>query len=83
VRLFIALPVLALAACGHQEVPIADPAEMEQLLVRLEAEQASAADLLPAKASAKIHQAERLVPPLEKVQVDKIDPQIALSVISG
>ena len=71
------------SACAGQEAPQPDPVAVDRLLVRLDAQQSGVAEELGSKARQKLNRADRLVPPLEKVQPDKIDPEIAFSLIAG
>ena len=79
----LVLVAIGCAACTRQEAPQPDPAAVDRLLVRLDAQQSGVAEELGPKASQKLNRAERLVAPLEKVQPDKINPEIALSLIAG
>ncbi|HET9426892.1 MAG TPA: hypothetical protein VFO69_00890 [Allosphingosinicella sp.] len=67
--------------CSSEEPPAPDPGTVERLLVRLDSQSDSAVERLPHKARQKVQSAERLVAPLEKVQADKIDPNLALALI--
>ena len=78
----ILLTALGCAACAGQDEPQADPAAIERLLVRLDAQQSGVAEQLPPKATEKLNRAERLVAPLEKVQPDKINPDVAIAIIA-
>ena len=69
------------AACSGETPPPPEPGAVERLLARMEAQRDDPARLLPVKAREKVRQAERLVPPLEKVQADRIDPDLALALI--
>ena len=80
-------PILVLlcawaAGCGREQQAAADPVEVDRLLARLEAGEATAVSA-SAYNSEKISRAERLVAPLEKVQPDKIDPDLAFAMIGG
>ncbi len=79
----VLVAALGCAACAAEETPEPDPAAVERLLVRLDAQQSGVAEALGPKASQKLNRAERMVAPLEKVQADKINPEIALSLIAG
>ncbi len=72
---------IACAGCSSEEPPAPDPAAVEQLLVRLESQQGGNLDRLPRKTRQKVQRAERLVAPLEKVQADKINPNLALAFV--
>ena len=79
----LVLSALGCAACAREAPPQPDPAAVERLLVRLDAQQSGVTEELGPKASQKLSRAERLVAPLDKVQADKINPEIALSLIAG
>jgi hypothetical protein len=77
---------LACAACAREEPPQADPADVERVLARLEAQDDSGArieETLGPKAKAKAEQADRLVPTLSRVPVEKIDPSVAASLLAS
>jgi hypothetical protein len=79
-RSALLLIALLAAGCAREDAPAPQPVEVERLLVRLNVAQDQP---LPAKARDKIYRAERLVAPLEKVQPDKIDPNLAAALIAG
>ena|SRR5687767_15222731 len=69
---------LLCGGCVGDEAPAPDPAQVERLLFRLEAQRAGADDLpVSSQARDKLNRAERLVAPLDKVQSDKIEPELA------
>ena len=78
--IFAALAVFC-GACAREAPPPPDPGDVERLLARMDAQRDDPSDHLPDKAVAKIRRAERLVAPLEKVQADRIDPDLALKLI--
>ena len=68
-------------ACAAEAPPKPNPGDVERLLARMDAQRDDASDHLPDKAVAKVRRAERLDAPLEKVQADRIDPDLALELI--
>lgn len=72
---------IACAGCSSEEPPAPDPGAVEQLLVRLDSQQGGTLDRLPQKTRQKVQRAERFVAPLEKVQADKINPNLALAFV--
>ena len=68
-------------ACSSEAPPPPAPGSVERLLARMDAQRDDPAEQLPVKAREKVRRAERLVPPLEKVQADRIDPDLALALI--
>jgi hypothetical protein len=73
-----------LAACSGDPPPKPDPQQVREALARLESRQSQPADAwLSRKQRTRLHQAERLVAPLEKVQPDRIDPALAAALIAG
>ncbi|HMJ94013.1 MAG TPA: hypothetical protein VK472_07930 [Allosphingosinicella sp.] len=72
------LPLALIAAASADEAPPhADPAGVERLMARLDAEQA-----LPHAVAEKVQKADRISGAVLKVAPEKIDPQIAIALIA-
>ena len=75
-----ALPCLLLslvAACADEAPPRADPAEVERLVARFEAQ----SELPPAMAE-KVQKADRISGAMLRIAPEKIDPDVAAALIA-
>lgn len=76
----LSLPLLA-AACSEAPPAAADPERVEQALAAAGAEAAAAEPPAADKARDKLEKADRLVGTLDKVQPDRVDPDVAASLL--
>jgi hypothetical protein len=74
-RLLVLLSSIALAACGSAEAePAPDPKKLEMFLASLEEEPAPAVE-------DKVRDADRLLGTVQKIDPERIDPDIARSLL--
>ena len=74
-RLWLLLSCALLAGCGAAEAePAPDPEQLEIFLARLEAEPA-------AGVSDKVREADRLMGTVQKIDPERIDPDIARTLL--
>ena len=77
-RLIAILPLaLAAAGCAEESAPRADPAKVERLMARVEAEQA-----LPTGIQSKLQKADRIAGTVARIAPEKIDPDVAVALIA-
>jgi hypothetical protein len=78
VRAFLLLPLASIAAgCADEAPPRADPAQVERLVARLDAQQT-----LPPALAEKVQKADRISGTVLKVAPEKIDPNVAVALIA-
>jgi hypothetical protein len=77
-RALLLLPIASIvAACADEAPPRADPAEVERLVARLEAQPE-----LPPAIAEKVRKADRVSGSVLKVAPEKIDPNVAVALIA-
>jgi hypothetical protein len=83
--LFLFIPLVLLAGCSKPE-PAADPAAVDRLVASFETPDATAAEgdnqAVPASIEKKAEKADRLTDTLVKVEPDRVDPDLAATLIT-
>ena len=75
-RLLPCVLLFPVAACADPEPPRADPARVERLMARLDAQPS-----LPPGVAKKVEKADRLSGAVLKIAPEKIDPDVAAALI--
>jgi hypothetical protein len=84
--LALSLPVATLCAGCSKAAPTADPAAVDRLVASFETPNAAAGagdkKAVPASIEKKVEKADRLADTLVKVEPDRVDPDLAATLIS-